>query len=270
MTWYYDSGSVARVFVEARRSSRIVSSYPGPMPKTLAEGYAIQDQALGLTSQSIAGWKVGRIADELVEQFGVNRLAGPIFVDRVVETSESQAAEMPILAGFAAVEAELMMRIGSPIPDGVRPESIADYIDSVRFGIEIASSPFPDINAHGPAVTISDFGNNFGLLLGSEIADWRTRDLAAAPVVLTIDGELAGTGLAASMPDGPFGAVAFLVRLLAARRIAMPVGTWVSTGAITGVHPVSPGQAVRATFDNSYEVACRTALFTPGAEDGSA
>jgi 2-keto-4-pentenoate hydratase len=178
---------------------------------------------------------------------------------------------MPMLAGFAAVEAELMMRVGSSIPPDTEPTSIADYIDDVRFGLEIASSPFPGINAHGPAVTISDFGNNFGLLLGPPITDWRTRDLLGAPVVLAIDDVVVGTGTAAAMLDGPFGAVAFLARLLAARNIPVPAGTWVSTGAITGIHPISVGQSVNARFDNEYEVACRMVMFVPAPEnDGRA
>ena len=63
-----------------------------------------------------------------------------------------------------------------------------------------------------------------------------------------------------------FGSVAFLARVQAARGIALLPGTWVSTGSITGVHPVSPGQSVRATFDRVHEVACRTTLFVPAPE----
>ena len=62
---------------------------------------------------------------------------------------------------------------------------------------------------------------------------------------------------AAAMLDGPFGAVRFLLANLAARGIDASGGLWVSTGAITGVHPVAVGQRVTAQFVGHGEVRCR-------------
>src|SRR3546814_3533064 len=79
--------------------------------------------------------------------------------------------------GFAAAEAEVLLRFGDV---GARDYTIDDVMDSIaetHTGLEIASSPFIGINAHGPAVTASDYGNNKGLVLGPPIADWRTADL---------------------------------------------------------------------------------------------
>jgi 2-keto-4-pentenoate hydratase len=78
--------------------------------------------------------------------------------------------------GFGAAEAEFLFRVGSiPAPDKTTftLSEAADLIDAVFIGIEVASSPFPGINALGPLVTISDFGNNNGLIIGEEIPDWR-------------------------------------------------------------------------------------------------
>ena len=57
--------------------------------------------------------------------------------------------------------------------------------------------------------------------------------------------------------DGPFGAAAFLVRTLHRRGVSIAPGTWVSSGAITGVHEVTPGQTVEALFDGKIRVGCR-------------
>lgn len=255
----------AKIFVDARRDGRQVTRYPGVMPETMEDAYAIQDDAIRLSKKPIGGWKVGRIADRLSDKFGTNRLAGPILSPMIVDANEQTDPVMPILQGFAAVEAELMLRIGSAIPAGTSVAGIAEHIDEVRFGFEIASSPFPEINEHGPAVTASDFGNNFGLVLGPHIADWRAHDLINAPVSLSIEDEVVGTGSCASMLDGPFGSVAFLADLLSSRGIELPVGTWVSTGAITGVHRINSGQRASAVFDHKYEIACRTRAFAPAA-----
>jgi 2-keto-4-pentenoate hydratase len=253
----------ARSFVQARRNNDVVADYPGALPTNLADAYSIQDDAIRLVGKPVGGWKVGRIAPHLVPEFGVDRLVGPIFADSIFSADASPFVTMPVLHGFAAAEAELMLRIGTAVPHAVDLLSIRDYIDEVRFGLEIASSPFTGINDHGPAVTASDFGNNFGLVLGPKIEDWQERDLMAAPVELRLDGAIAGVGQLSNMLDGPFGAAAFLANLLAARGIALTPGTWISTGAITGVHQMTAGQSIHATFDNVFAVSCETHAHAP-------
>ena len=61
---------------------------------------------------------------------------------------------------------------------------------------------------------------------------------------------------AATMLDGPFGAVRFLLEHAARRGLPLAAGQWVSTGAVTGVHPVKPGDRVIATFDDRWPVEC--------------
>ncbi|WP_365973468.1 2-keto-4-pentenoate hydratase [Sphingomonas sp.] len=251
--------AIAQAFVDARRTGTALAEYPGALPESLDEAYGIQKAAIGLFARRIAGWKVGRIADQLVDTYGSNRITGPIFADSVVEADGDAAPEMPVFAnGFAAAEAEFLLRVGN-LPASFDREwtnaAVAEYVDAVRIGIELASSPFPGINLHGPAVTVSDFGNNNGLVIGraldsnSRFLEWR--------VALTIDGEVAGTGTAATMLDGPFGAVRFLFELARDRQLPLAPGQWISTGAVTGVHPVRPGAQVEASFGDGMRVRCR-------------
>ncbi|MDP2117545.1 MAG: 2-keto-4-pentenoate hydratase, partial [Brevundimonas sp.] len=48
---------IARAFVEARRSARALATYPGTAPESLEAAYAIQDDAIALWPDRIAGWK---------------------------------------------------------------------------------------------------------------------------------------------------------------------------------------------------------------------
>ena len=167
---------------------------------------------------------------------------------------------MPIFAGgFGAADAEFLLRIGT-VPDPARRSyTLAEargLIDAVHIGIEIASSPFAGINDHGPTVTISDFGNNNGLVVGAAVEGWRDTDLNCWPVALFVNDVEIGAGLAADMLDGPFGAARFLFEHMAARGIALSPGQWISTGAITGVHPVAVGDRVVARFDGRLSVHC--------------
>jgi 2-keto-4-pentenoate hydratase len=58
------------------------------------------------------------------------------------------------------------------------------------------------------------------------------------------------------MLDGAIGAARFLFGALAMRGIAIEPGQWISSGAVTGVHPVGVGDRVEARFDDRFTVAC--------------
>ena len=176
------------------------------------------------------------------------------------------APDMPIfVGGFGAVEAEFLFKLGS-VPEGQTDwpiPSALDCVEAVHIGFEIASSPFPGINALGPLVTASDFGNNNGLVIGPAIADWRGGDIDHAPVTTLIEGVAIGSGLASAFPGGCGGSVAFLLENLARRGIAIPPGTWVSTGAVTGVHQVKPGSSITADFGRFGSIHCRIIAAAP-------
>jgi 2-keto-4-pentenoate hydratase len=253
--------SISTAFVDARRDGQVLDAFPGIPPDDLDTAYRIQDRAIARAASAIGGWKVGRINPGLVDRFGAERIAGPIFAERIVHATTDAVVEMPVLAGFAAVEAEILLQVGATPPADLTPAGAADFVAAVRLGIEIASSPFPGINEYGPAVTASDFGNNFGLVVGPEIVDWRSLDLNEASARVTIDTVVEGVGGLADMLDGPFGSLVFLNALLHRRGLALKSGDWVSTGAITGVHQVTAGRRVLVTFADRYSVSCNTVAF---------
>lgn len=256
---------VAKAFVDARRRAEALSDFPGERPRDLAQAYRVQDHAIAFDGRSVVGWKVGRINPPLDEQLGRNRLAGPTFVDTVVAGENGSEPEMPIYAGgFAAVEAEFMLHVREGWSAAPTDHAgAAALIDDVRIGIEIASSPYVGINTDGPLVTISDFGNNSGLVLGPRISDWTARDLNAIKVTMVVDGVQIGQATAASMLDGPFGAVCFLLGNLVERGIDVGAPLWISTGAVTGVHEVTLGQRAEAFFDGIGSVRCRIGAMAP-------
>lgn len=258
--------AVAEAFVTARREKRALESYPGQAPADLGGGYAIQDLALGIDGREVVGWKVGKINPPLDAELGANRLAGPIFADSVVTVTGAESPDMPVFAdGFAAGEAEFLLHVAAGW-NGVIPQDDAAtlaVLDKVHIGIEVASSPYPRINLDGPPVTVSDYGNNYGMVVGPVLEGWEAIDFNAITVRLDIDGETAGEATTATMLDGPLGAVRFLLGNLSKRGIDCSGGTWISTGAVTGVHPVEPGQQVLASFEGHGTVACGIVAATP-------
>lgn len=260
--------SIARRFVAARRAAGGFGSYPGPLPASLDDAYAIQDAAISIFGRPIVGWKVGRILPPLSDHFGADRLAGPVFFSRDASTDGS-AVEMPVFdQGSAAGEAEFLLRIGTAPAAGKTRFSLAeaaDLIDAVHVGIEIASSPLVAINDIGPTAVVSDFGNNNGILVGPAIPNWRESGFEEWEVTTLIDEAPVGRGRASSFPEGAIGAARFLFELLARRGIALDAGQWISSGAVTGVHDVAAGQFVEACFNDGEPLRCRLVPAQPSA-----
>jgi 2-keto-4-pentenoate hydratase len=221
-----EAAVIAGHFLDARRLAAGLPDYPGALPETLEEAYAIQDQAIRGLGKTIIGWKIGRILPPLSDRFGVDRLAGPIFASQVALGGHTP--EMPVFAaGFAAGEAEYLLRIGQAPPPGQTQftlDEVAELIDAVHVGIEVASSPLGAINQIGPVAVISDFGNNNGLVIGP---------------------------------------ARFLFELAARSGIALRPGQWISSGAVTGVHDARPGQLVEARFAPDLVVRCRLSQARP-------
>ena len=209
----------------------------------------------------LVGWKIGYISADRRMAGDPDRLVGPIWRQQYhLSEQRVSAAEVGIFAsGFAAVEAELVIRLGQDLParDGGSwtAQEAADLEQHLLVGIEVASSPIPDINSLGLTVIAADFGNNNGLVLGSVLAD----SPGGAPVQLAcyVDGQLMGEGSAENRP-GIHRGMATALNILASRGQPVRAGMVFATGAITGIHPIGPGQHCRVEVRDGPSVELRT------------
>lgn len=250
---------IARSFVAARQEARALPEFPGQPPADLASGYRVQDEAIALWPDDIAGWKIGRVAPGQITSLGAERLAGPIF-SKLVWRANSAEVHFPVYeGGFAAVEAEYVFRIGRDAradKTSWTREEAADLIGAMHIGVETAGSPLATINDLGSTVVVCDFGNNHGLIVGPEVSDWRAKLERGMTAETFIDGQSVGSGGADAANDGPLDALAFLAGHLAARGKPLKTGQFVSTGAITGVHDIRIGQHSRVSFNGSGDILC--------------
>nr|WP_294691221.1 hypothetical protein [uncultured Friedmanniella sp.] len=211
---------------------------------------------------SLVGWKIGYIAPDRRTAGDPDRLVGPVWAGQCHRSEDHPSPiEMGIFtSGFAAVEAELVIRLGEDLPthDGGRwtAEMAAELEQQVLLGIEVASSPIPDINSLGPTVIAADFGNNNGLVLGPALADGP--DGTPAQIACYIDGQLVGEGSAENLPGGMHHGLATALNLLSGRGQPVRAGMVFATGAITGIHPIGPGQHCRVEARGGPSVELRT------------
>jgi 2-keto-4-pentenoate hydratase len=243
------AAATAEAFVSARLAARATPDYPGALPVTMADGYAIQEIAIGLFPDEIIGWKVGGVPPAKQDALGTHRLAGPIFA-RNRWPVDGDITVQAIEGGFCAVEAEFVARIGAgvdPTKTDWTVEEATAAVDAVFIGIEIAGSPLSAINDLGPPIVASDFGNNAGVFIGLELTDWRDR-LDGIEVETVIDGASVGTGGSPSLQGGAMESVRFLLGHCASRGRPLTEGTLVSTGAVTGVHRIYAGSDFTCDF----------------------
>ena len=262
---------IAQSFVAARRGARALPGFPGAVPARLTESYAIQEKAIALYDRPIVGWKIGRVAPDKQAEHGTERLCGPIF-QPTLKHYAGEALTLPVYeGGFAAVEAEYVFRVdhdADPDKTDYTEEEALRLIDAVFAGIEMAGSPLATINALGPTVVASDFGNNFGLILAAQLAEFdsdateahlSSEAVAAFKATTEIDGAVVGDGGLFTMPGGPLKAIAWLAGFLAARGRPLTKGQFISSGATTGIHDIKAGSesVVRFTGPGSHSAEIR-------------
>lgn len=243
--------AIAGAFTLARADGRALGNFPGKLPATLDDAYAVQDLAISTWPDRVAGWKIGLITPAYRRVAGAERLAGPIFARQIFSDGAGKVHDMPVFdGGFAAVEAEFVfcLKSGLAADVPVTPETAAGVVESLHIGVEIASSPFSGINDLGPMSVVSDFGNNNGLVVGPAINGWEERSLESLPARVEINGKMVGEASAAAIPGGPIGALCFLLELCRARGVELMAGDYVSTGAATGVHEAPVGAQSVADF----------------------
>ena len=257
-----DPSAIAATIVQARRAATGLPDFPGAPPQDLSEAYAIQTAARALWGDRVAGWKVGRITGAAEQRLGKNRFIGPIFATSVSSVEAGGHASFPIIpGGSAALESEVVAVLAQDVEprraDWGR-EDVADLLSALHIGIEVAGCPVARINMLGPLASIAAFGNNLALILGPAIADWRGVAVDDIACRTSINDELTGEAVAGQLPGGPFEAVAFALNQAAELGIPLPAGSLLSTGAITGVHPIDLGQEASADFGRWGRIDCRT------------
>lgn len=259
--------SIAERFVAARLAATPLADYPGNVPPDMDFAYRCQDEAIALWPDEIAGWKVGWIGADQQLVYREERVVGPIFRNSVRVVRLDEEVEIPVYrGGFAAVEAEYVFRLGVDAPAGKTDwtdEEAAALVGSMHVGVEPASSPLATINDLGPAVVVSDFGNNAGLLLGPEVDDWRRRIAVGMTCETFVEGVSVGKGGTARLPKGPLGALAFALMRNARRGRPLKASCFVSTGAASGIHDILPGQSAALVFDDVGTLRCKAVAARP-------
>lgn len=255
---------IAARLVAARRTRTALADFPGRVPTTLDEAYAIQLAGIALRGEeAIAGWKVGRVPPDLAARFGEDRFVGPVFGDVVTRAPAQGEAVFPVFDdGSAAFEAEVAVTLGE-MPDdtaAATPQQARAWVVAAHIAVEAAGSPVASLPGLKALGSIPDQGNNNGQIIGARLPLDTLDDPAALWCTTRIDGVEIARAAASALPGGPMAALAFAARRVAAIGLRLRPGQFVSTGAITGVHAVRVGQRCEADFGRWGTISCRATI----------
>lgn len=254
-----DIAAIAAELSDADRThaviQRITARYPAA---TVEDSYAIQavwrDAGLG-AGRRLVGRKIGLTSRAMQEATGITEPDyGVMFDDTVFESGAEIAAEQ---FSNMRVEVELAFVLKEPLegPD-------CDLEDALR-AIEYAVPALEILNSHielaGRTIidTIADNAAYGAMVLGTTHKRPDEIDLRWVPGVLSRNGDIEETGVAAGVLGHPARGVAWLANKLHQHGARLEAGEIILAGSFTRPVWVSQGDVVRCDYGPMGVIECR-------------
>jgi 2-keto-4-pentenoate hydratase len=241
---------VADFLWRTRIEQRRIDALPEHLrPRTLAEGYAIQDAMVDIAAQPVSGWKIAATSKAGQAHIAVTEpLAGRLFKSFILEDGARLSA-VPL--HMKVMEAEFAFRMARdllPRPAAYEQAEVCDAVAALHLAIEVPDARFERFAEIGPAQIAADDAFASWFLLGREVPDWRRLDLAAQRVRAVTNGVVAAEGSGANVLGDPRIALIWLANHLSQRGIGLKAGDIVTTGTCTTPPAIAPGDRVVAEF----------------------
>jgi 2-keto-4-pentenoate hydratase len=240
---------LAEALWRARGTGTLIAADAGGKPGTVEAAYALQAEVAALEGPRI-GWKIGATSAAVQERLGFDvPFYAPLFAPFVAGNG---AALSIVLVHGVGMESEFAVTMGRDLAPRAAPYSrdeVAEAVVELAPAIEVVGCRVPGWPADPePLMIIADDGCNLAFVAGARAADWRSLDLPAHAVRVTIGGEERASGTGADVMGHPLEALAWLANQLSAAGETLRAGEVVTTGTATGFTPVAPGDTVVADF----------------------
>ncbi len=234
------------LLLAARGDFRRMERFPESCaPKTVADGYAIQEALARSWNLPVAGYKIGCTSPATQKMLGApgpfpGRVFRPYFLTSPATISASAFHKVGIESEFAFTMAGEL-----PARDAAYSRNeVAEAVAGLHAAIEIVHTCWTDWLEVGVAHIIADNGANGGLVLGPACKAWRALDLPNHEARLSIDGAEKARGKGREVLGHPLDALTWLANDLSRRGFGLRAGDAVTTGTCTGLNFVGAGAAV--------------------------
>lgn len=229
---------------------RIATLPEAVRPRDLLQGWAIQ-QATAERAGPSYGWKLAATASAGQAHIGVDAPRPGLLFERFLHVARDVLPSADLHMSVA--EAEFAFRMGSTVGAGASRAELVDAVAAVHLAVEVPDSRFVDFSSVGAAQLLADTACANRFVLGPELADWRSVELASTATSLWINGVEVEQGTGGNVLGDPWAALAWLVEALAGYGTELSAGSVVTTGTTTVPAAVRAGDSVRATFGTGAE-----------------
>jgi 2-keto-4-pentenoate hydratase len=205
-------------------------------PRTLSEGYDIQDAFVAMTGDAVAGWKLGVGSPAAMRKAATERaLIGRLLCSRCTVVDSCAPPPIVEIVTIAAprpvtVEFEIAFVLGRDVKPGDAPRDLMDTVAAVHVGIELVLSRFVDRRTVGQPSFAADNVGFEAYLCGAQIDRHRIAEVVAS-VEVQLDGVCAARGLYGDEAVDPLTALGHLFDHASERGITLHRGDIVTTGA---------------------------------------
>ena len=236
--------AIADRLVAARRQGARIPLAGPDLPKDFDEGFAIQDKVVAALASPVIGWKVMEVVD------------GPVIYAPILQSGRVAPGSAWNVVGKepAGIELEIAFRMGRNVPAGATASQVLDAVAAAHVIFELCQGRLDPV-AQPRHVMLADCIYNFGIVIGPEIANWRSQDFKARPGRLLVDGKIHNEGKSVD----PIAALQMLPPVLAARGKTLAAGQTVITGSLIGMNWLTGRHALKGIIDGCGEVAIELA-----------
>lgn len=222
------------------------------VPRTLAEGYQVQDllvkKLLDRHGGRTIGYKIACTSELAQKALGVD---GPFFGVLLSATSYASGVKLPG-ADYTVrcAEAEFGFEMAEDVPAGptYTSESIKDYIGAAIPSIEIVDHRYHDWQTVGAPSLLADNAIHGFWVAGEPYTKFCDIDFAKHPTALIVNKNRTFTGSGAAVLGNPLTVVAHLANELPKFGRKLRRGDRITTGVTTDIYLAQPGDHLAADF----------------------
>lgn len=235
-----------------RTRHRVAALPPDVVPRSLAEGYEVQDRLVRALLDQSGGRPIGyKIACTSVLAQKALGVDGPFFGVLLSHSTHPSPATLRA-ADFTVrcAEAEFGFEMAADVPAGpaYTADTIRDFIAAALPSIEIVDHRYHDWQTVGAPSLLADNAIHGAWVPGEPFAGWRDLDFARHPVTLTVNGGQSFPGSGAAVLGNPLTVVAWLANELPRYGRRLSRGDRITTGVTTDIYLAQPGDHLAADF----------------------
>lgn len=246
----------AQLVKNARVGSYFIAEMPADCaPKTLADGYAVQERLLQLLDTPTTGYLLGLTNEYMQKIFNVDApYYAHILAPNLHRSPKRFGAKELLTRGL---ECEVAFRMARDLPPRGKPyamEDVAEAVATMHPSIEVVNGHFENWLDLPMPIVLADNGTDGPLVCGEGTEDWRRIDRVTLPVILRVNGAVAAEGKGANALGDPLKALTWLANELNKKGAGLKAGETINTGTCAKLIPAKPGDEAVASFGPLGEV----------------